>query len=242
MHKKIVSELDSLAHSILKMRDKDDIFALKEKASQIYEKLSVLAYIEEYVNTTPQATQTKEELLSMVKNAEKLKATENKVGQNEQKTEKLSEEIVLNVEPKNNIDEIEVVNQEIIIPKTEQKVPKEDLKVQKKPKKTSLEDELQDTLSVDVMTDLFTKAETKKSLNDTLNSSIQIELNDKIAFVKHLFDGNKQDFDKTINNLNNAKTLSKAMDFVQELRLKYDWSEKIGYEERLIEIIERKFI
>jgi hypothetical protein len=53
MHKKLEADLISLAHSILTMKNKDDVFALKEKSKAVYEKLSMLAFVEEYVNTTP---------------------------------------------------------------------------------------------------------------------------------------------------------------------------------------------
>ncbi|MGB2273820.1 MAG: hypothetical protein ACPH2K_05550, partial [Flavicella sp.] len=51
MHKKIESELVSLAHSILQMKNRDDILKLKEKAGQVYEKLSVLAFVERYAQS-----------------------------------------------------------------------------------------------------------------------------------------------------------------------------------------------
>ena len=63
MHKKLAADLTSLAHSILQMKNKDDVFALKEKAYQVYEKLAVLAYVEEYMNHTPNPEQTREELI-----------------------------------------------------------------------------------------------------------------------------------------------------------------------------------
>ena len=72
MHKKLASDLTSLAHSILQMKNKDDVFALQQKAHELYEKLSVLAYIEEYINTTPNATETKEELIAKVESASAL--------------------------------------------------------------------------------------------------------------------------------------------------------------------------
>ena len=63
MHKKLEADLMSLAHSILKMKNKEDVFALKEKTKVIYEKLSMLAFVEEYVNTTPGLDVSKEELI-----------------------------------------------------------------------------------------------------------------------------------------------------------------------------------
>uniref|UniRef100_UPI001F3EE55E hypothetical protein n=1 Tax=Tenacibaculum piscium TaxID=1458515 RepID=UPI001F3EE55E len=66
MHKKLASDLTSLAHSILQMKNKEDVFALKQKAHEVYEKISVLAYVEEYINNTPNPSKTKQELLQDV--------------------------------------------------------------------------------------------------------------------------------------------------------------------------------
>ena len=66
MHKKLAADLISLAHSILQMKNKDDVFALKKKAYQVYEKLAVLAYVEEYMNNTPNPEQTREELIEKI--------------------------------------------------------------------------------------------------------------------------------------------------------------------------------
>ena len=66
MHKKLAADLTSLAHSILQMKNKEDVLMLKQKAYEVYEKLAVLAYIDEYVNTTPNATETKEEILEKI--------------------------------------------------------------------------------------------------------------------------------------------------------------------------------
>ena len=36
MHKKLAADLTSLAHSILQMKNKEDVFALKIKAHEVY--------------------------------------------------------------------------------------------------------------------------------------------------------------------------------------------------------------
>ena len=64
MHKKLEAELVSLAHSILQMKDKEQAIALKEKAKDLYEKLSVLVFVEEYINTNSSIDKSKEELLN----------------------------------------------------------------------------------------------------------------------------------------------------------------------------------
>jgi len=73
MHKKLEADLMSLAHSILQLKNKEDVFALKEKSKEIYEKLSLLAFVEEYINTTPNLEVTKEELIENVEKGIALK-------------------------------------------------------------------------------------------------------------------------------------------------------------------------
>ena len=73
MHKKLESDLMSLAHSILQMKNKENVFLLKQKSYEIYEKLSVLAFVEEYVNSTPGLKETKEDLMSKVEKGYEVK-------------------------------------------------------------------------------------------------------------------------------------------------------------------------
>ncbi|CAL2089185.1 hypothetical protein [Tenacibaculum sp. 190524A02b] len=305
MHKKLASDLISLAHSILQMKNKEDVLLLKEKAYEVYEKLSVLAYVDEYINNTPQAEETKEELVAKIEKAEKekevaiIKEPLNVIEELEEHAHEvvvedatLTDTTIESNEEVNNIvniesqveEEVEVVEEmvdeaEPIVETKEQKVIKEEEKeeevLEMKPvveeiieqpfdelqsllfsddntkddvrdigerKTPTLEDELKDTLPVDVMANLFEKAEPKKSLNDHLQSTIQIGLNDRIAFVKNLFEGNQTDFNRVISQLNTCKTEKEAKKFINKLvKPDYDWSDKEEYETRLLEIIERRF-
>jgi len=295
MHKKLASDLTSLAHSILQMKNKEDVFELKQKAYEVYEKLSVLAYVEEYINNTPNPLKSKEELLHDIVLAEE-KQKEEVLANNlsvketvvndikEEITEVVEEEVKeavqeLNVEEplekgrvvhhleedlqeqlEQEADEIagniiEAIEEETIIEDIiEQPFDeleellhgdsdvKNDVKDVGERKTPTLEDELQDTISVDVMTDLFTKAEPKKTVNDYFQKTIQIDLNDRIAFVKHLFDGDQNDFNRVISQLNTFKTEKEAKKFISKMiKPDYDWSAKEEYENRLLEIIERRF-
>jgi len=307
MHKKLASDLTSLAHSILQMKNREDVFELKQKAYEVYEKLSVLAYVEEYINNTPNPTKTKEELLKDVLLAENKKEEEVVVDEVSSKEEKISieskggvvKDLEAEVEKKEEpikaeklveekiqeeelseerkvhhlleedlkedfeqeadeiaekvIEEInkEVITNEIIEQPFDEleellhggaEDVKNDVKDVGERKIPTLEDELQDTISVDIMTDLFTKAAPKKSLNDHFQTTIQIDLNDRIAFVKHLFNGDQNDFNRVISQLNTIKTEKEAKKFINKMiKPDYDWSEKEEYENRLLEIIERRF-
>ncbi|MEE4001301.1 hypothetical protein V1T75_13235 [Tenacibaculum sp. FZY0031] len=308
MHKKLASDLTSLAHSILQMKNKENVFELKQKAYEVYEKLSVLAYVEEYINNTPNPTKTKEELLQEVLLAEEKKQVEavvEEVSSTEEKVaikleketiddfkteeERVQEEI--EIPTKKEVEEIaqeeelveerkvhhleedlqdsfeqeadeiaekviEGINEEVISNQIieqpfdeleellhgEVETTKNDVKDVGERKTPTLEDELQDTISVDIMTDLFTKAAPKKTINDYFQKTIQIDLNDRIAFVKHLFDGDQNDFNRVISQLNTIKTEKEAKKFINKMiKPDYDWSEKEEYENRLLEIIERRF-
>ena len=105
----------------------------------------------------------------------------------------------------------------------------------------SLEEELQDIVSVDVMADLFENTK-PKSLNDKLVSNIQIGLNDRIAFVKNLFEGDQENYNRVISQLNTFKSERDAKTFINTMvKPDYDWSEQEELETRFMEIIARKF-
>ncbi len=248
MHKKLAADLTSLAHSVLQLKNKEDVLELKQKAYEIYEKLSVLAYVDEYINTTPNATVTKEELL------EKIAAVENKlttepVGETIEEVDEVIEEEEQIVEEETIIDEknieqptvVEDLEEETlfsVVPNTEEaKVTTDDKK------NITLEEELEDTISVDVAADLFEKPAVIKSLNDQIQQNLQIGLNDRIAFVKHLFEGSQEDFNRVVSQLNSFKTEKEAKKFIKKMvKPDYNWTEKEAYEERFMELVERKFL
>lgn len=261
MHKKLEKDLISIAHDILKMKNREDIFALKEKSRAVFEKISMLAFVEEYVNTTPNLQATKEQLINEVENAfeakesflEEIKTTENEA-------QLLSEKIEIEVEETTKI-EADIVTEtkevEKVAPVIEQPFDeleailfsennnptnfKNDVKDVGERKTPTLEDELQDTISVDIMADLFENAQ-PKSLNDRLVNSIQIGLNDRIAFVKNLFNGEQEDFNRVVSQLNSFKTEKEAKKFIEKMvKPDYNWSNHEALEQRFFEIIERKF-
>ena len=278
MHKKLEADLISLAHSILKMKNKEDIFALKEKSKEVYERLSMLAFVEEYVNVTPNLEIDKEELLDKVEIA--FEAKEKNTGEDlSSKNEDLIEEkVVYNLfeeskevekeelkveeifeQPFDELEEImfskeippKDINDNSSLDPISKKSESEDVEsvseqindvVKVEERKTmSLEEELQDIISVDVMADLFENVQ-PKSLNDKLTTSIQIGLNDRIAFVKNLFNNQQEGYNRVISQLNTFRSENDAKNFINKMvKPDYNWSEQEELETRFMEIIERKF-
>lgn len=297
MHKKLEAELASLAHSILDMKNKDDVAILQKKALLIYEKLSLLKFVDAYMNES--AVEDIKEAASpasfneFVEEEIEAAPVINKVVESEVVVETIEEQLdeefdeIVKEEVKETIEEVPELIEDVLKEETIEDAAVElDLSIEKsieeKPMLTdkqveaifntedsfvkddvrdvaeikfSLEDELKDAISADVATDLFERAtkenpvieekpETKqRSLNDVLfSNNIQVGLNDRIAFVKHLFEGSQEDFNRVLSQLNSFKTEEEAKSFVIEfVKLDYDWSTKLEFEERLIDLIERKF-
>ena len=87
-------------------------------------------------------------------------------------------------------------------------------------------------------------AETKpSSLNDRLKKGITIGLNDRIAFVKHLFNGSTEDFNRVISQLNTSTSELEALEFLNNMvKPEYNnWLGKEEYEQRLLSFLEGKF-
>lgn len=131
-----------------------------------------------------------------------------------------------------------------------EKTPEQNDKTTEKPTlkpHISLEEEMKVSYSAQFTADIFEKAEkvasVKKSLNDKLSQeTIQIGLNDRIAFVKHLFDGNLSEFSRVVSQLNSFQSLEEANHFVEQVvKQDYDWSGKEDYQQRFMDLIARKF-
>ncbi len=287
MHKKLEADLISLAHSILKMKNKEDVFALKEKSKAIYEKLSMLAFVEEYVNVTPNLENSKADIIAQVALAFEKKETNALTEATSEKENLPEEKVVYNLieeskeieevketivedkkeveieeifeQPFDELEEImfskeisskEVNDESSLEPILEQNKSEDTeinsveisdvIKVEER-KTMSLEEELQDIISVDVMADLFENVQ-PKSLNDKLTTSIQIGLNDRIAFVKNLFNNQQEDYNRVISQLNTFRSENDAKNFINKMvKPDYNWSEQEELETRFMEIIERKF-
>lgn len=237
MHKKLEAELVSLAHSILQMKNRSEALALKNIAREVYEKLSVLTFVDDYMATTPNLNISNEDLLNKIDQT--LRKEENTT------SKEIIVEPVLEAKQEISTEHVEISDDEDIFePKFDSvKIDIESLRSNQ----ISLKEEFRDSISADKTSTLFddieNKGNEKRSLNDRLvKNTIQVGLNDRIAFVNHLFNFNQQDFNRVLSQLNTFKTEYEAKDFINnKVKPDYDWTGKEEYQERLITLIERKF-
>lgn len=78
----------------------------------------------------------------------------------------------------------------------------------------------------------------RSSINDLHNA---IGINDKFLLVNELFGGSMEKYNKSINNLNDLKTLNGALVYMNELRIDLQWNTSNEAYKKLLELVHRKF-
>jgi hypothetical protein len=150
-----------------------------------------------------------------------------------------------NFNQKSIYDEPDVYVEEEVIEKP--KPIKEEIIVETKPeaKEAPAEIEKKKPLEKESKVSIAEKAATapKKSLNDVLSgSALKFGLNDRIAFVKHLFNGSQEDFNRVVSQLNTFTNQQEALDFVEHIvKPEYNWKSKQEFADRFMESLENRF-
>jgi len=302
MKKKLEADLMSIAHRVLQMKNKSDVNQLCIETRKLYEKLSILQFVEEYFEgakpTIGQAEVVEkmkqffeENHLSEVKPAmTKIEIATKGVALNEIAIEEKT--ILPEIEFNNIEDEEEYDEKSGDIPSEEESTqveeivfqpafeldeeieeikdsPKkgEDIKIifddflgsdysntqfvkldnEEETSKTPIDFELP---KVNLVEEKTTKKQISKnneaktvSLNEKLSKGISIDLNDRIAFVKHLFGNSEADYNRVLNQLITYDNFEEAQNFIEDMvKPDYDgWEGKEDYAQRFVEIIEKKF-
>jgi hypothetical protein len=132
----------------------------------------------------------------------------------------------------------------------------EDLLKEILPKKETFKNDLeefaascQENLVFERKQEIDTEKETKsiqnkpKSINDKLNQGLNIGLNDRIAFIKNLFENNTDDYTRVLSQINSMTTFKEASLFVENnIKPDYNnWEGKEEYADRFLSIIEKRF-
>lgn len=245
MKKKLESELVSIAHRILKLKGKEDVIKMHAEVSALYEKLAVLKFAHERFEGDIPTIGNDSSFFGMLD-----EAFNNKVSD----TIEVEDKIYINLDEDED-DEITEPLMETIKDMVAQ-MPQETLEVDaifeeaipnKKYYKNDFEDitaDFKETPIFEPVSKIQNGLADKKSLNDTIKTGgLNIGLNDKIAFIKHLFDGKNEDYERVISQLNTSISFSDAKQFIENIvKPDYnDWTDKEEFEARFIQIVESKF-
>jgi hypothetical protein len=234
MPKNLIDELKNLAQEILQLSEESEITVLRDKTIDLFEKITILNYEKESKNSL-------EEKESSPMESDKKNQEEPIELVDEKSTDKSEEELT---------EKIPVDLENLFIPTFDS--IKEDM---------SQKEEFKDTITIEETERFFEKKRIEKiqkkptqkrveinskqlSLHDKLlSSTIQIGLNDRIAFVNNLFNFSQADFNKVLSTLNDFENKKEAFDFINyTVKPKYNWNGKEDLVDRFLTIIERKYL
>lgn len=244
MKKKLESELMSIAHKILKLRGKEDVNKMHAEVAALYEKLTVLKFAQENFEDDLPTIGSDSSFFGMLDTAFNNTVSdnievENKVYVNldEVEDDGIMEPVMEKI--KDIVAQMPVESQDIdamfeaVEPKTQYH-------------KNDFEEITADFKDIPVF-EPVSKAngeDEKKSLNDKLKSGgLKVGLNDKLAFIKHLFEDKSEDYDRVLSQLNTFSSFAEASHLIENV-VKPDynnWEGKEDYETRFMEILEAKF-
>ncbi|MFC3754910.1 hypothetical protein ACFONJ_02830 [Chryseobacterium tructae] len=71
---------------------------------------------------------------------------------------------------------------------------------------------------------------------------LRLDLNDRIAFSKMLFEGSQADLNDTVAQLNHFRTLEQAKEYLSDLYYERKWNKVDEYAQRLWILVENKFL
>ncbi len=229
MKEKLKEELIKLSTDIITSRNMNEIADIYEASKNLYEKLAVLKFIDE-----------------------KLKDIEIDVSKNviAAKFETMANAVL---SANASVPESNPHQEDIITPGMD---TIKDM-ISEMPNQPPVDEVLADFLSQpDLMKndkELFmpSKEETTvvkqkpvQSLNDKLKGKeIKVDLNNRLAFVKHLFNDSTEDYNRVISQLATIDTEERSIAFIENM-VKPDynnWQGKEEYEARFMQLIERRF-
>ncbi len=268
MKNKLQQDLRDLANEILQQKEKIRTTELKQNASKLYEKLSVLEYLEQQIDGTNHKAETKEVASFDSKSykeqnwftePEPIEQPQHKEDLVEPLMEKIKDLVAQMPPESQQLDEIleEVLPQKKYMKndleefaKNYQQTPTFERKTTPEPPKTeTIAEERKPAKGVPSpenkkrLIDDLGQSEKPRSINDQAGSGLNIGLNDRLAYIKQLFNGNVEDYTRVLSQINTLQSFDEAETFIKtKVKPDYNfWLHKEEYAERFMASIEKQF-
>ena len=229
MQKKSQEKLKDLAIRILTLKADADINLLKIETQQLYEALCVLEYLLKQPKQAP-AVEIEVKIPEVTPPIEAAKPPEKTAPEPEHFS-------LFSIEDEIGVDanfedifikkETQILTQSSTEPVDEPSTLKAKIKAAKQSEIDKLFNEpITNNPDISTVTDI--QAKIHRSLNDKINQQfIAVDLNDRIAFVKHLFDNSQEDFNRVLSQLNSFENEIEAKDFLlTQVKPDYSWEGK----------------
>jgi hypothetical protein len=227
MKRKLKEELVKLSTEIITSHDMVDIAELYEAAKNLYEKLAVLKFIEEKLNDV------------------EIDVSKNVIAS---KFEKMATAVMdgNKTVPENNPHEEDIITPGIDTIKHMVSEMPNDLNIEQLFAEFVAKAEVikNDVKEVTPDEDSLVKKDKSRSLNDKLTTKeIVIGLNDRLAFVKHLFNDSTEEFNRVLSQLNTIESADRSFAFIENMvKPEYNnWKGKDEYAARFMALVERRF-
>lgn len=267
MKNQLRDELIKLAEEIISEKENLDIKGLKLKAASLYEQLAILNFTEQNLQAfdAPEAIDAPQiEMPEPKKPAEQIQSDEYAPDGTEYRedadaitepnTEKIKDIVAQMPHETSKVDELfgswgnpgqssakaqpepssKPEHKKAPLPKKEEPAPQKDFR------DIGVD---YDNLPNFEPLNSRQKENRPKSVNDRLKKGINIGLNERLSFIKHLFDGNTTDYNRVLSQLNTIDDPNEARKFIEKI-VKPDykhWEGKEVYEERFLEKIDNKY-
>ncbi len=243
MKKKVLSQINALAKSIIASENLD-VAQTKKTLIHLYEKLSVIEFLENSIETKYERIES--QAIDSKAYREKNWFQEPEPVPQPQHEDVLVEPLMDKIKDivaqmPNDARKVDELLNEILPKKETEKNDLEDFaeKFQEMPvfERKQNDEEVSNPESKSAV------LEKPKSLNDKLNLGLNIGLNDRLAFIKHLFNDNIDDYTRVLSQINTLSSIQEANGFIEEnVKPDYNnWTNKNEYEERFMEIIDKRF-
>lgn len=267
MKNQLRDELIKLAKEIISEKENLDTKALKLKAASLYEQLAILNFTEQNLGAfeTPEAVEAPQiKMPEQKKPAEQTESDdyapdgteyrEDADAITEPNTEKIKDIVAQMPQESTKVDELFGSwenSVETSAKKETESAPQPEQRKEPLPKKEKPAPQ-KDFRDIGVDYDNLPnfeplnnrqKENRPKSVNDRLKKGINIGLNERLSFIKHLFDGNTTDYNRVLSQLNTIDDPNEARKFIEKI-VKPDykhWEGKEVYEERFLEKIDNKY-
>lgn len=256
MKKKLESELISIAHRVLKLTGKEDLSKMHEEIAQLYQKIAILKFLEEqFDGDLPEEIDTSASFFDALDGAFNNKVTDSievdqKVYVNidseeeeaimEPAIEKIKDIVAQMPQETSAVDDLVDEINEVQAEPIEEDLSALTPSYNQLPIFAPIEDEVVEQNETEATSPTTPKA----SLNDALKGTgFQIGLNDRLAFVNHLFENNNEDYDRVMSQLTTMDSFEEISDFIENI-IKPDynnWEGKEDYEARFLDTISQKF-
>lgn len=244
MKENFKSELKAQLKQISKSIESSSLTDLANKIEDVYEKILLADYLET-------RNQKREKIHAKILKEASKAGTESSSLTTKKQKQPIGADADFNEDNFSMTPEIKVVPHPDGPPPMprdlEDESPAEKIEVAAQPVQTEIPVEtISETVEAKNKTSIAERAQAEnksRSLNTQLASkTLKFTLNDRVAYVKHLFEGNAEDFNRVVSQLNSFDSWGEANDFLNNIiKPDYNWDDKEEFEERFVNQVKTRF-